>query len=231
MNRLVRPVMFAFEPDLVFVFGSVVFGAAGAPTLNQGPYPKIFSKGLCSCAKSTPVITATLSSSSASVTLASSLAGIYNGMSVTGTGIAASTTVSAVNPAAGTFTLSNNATASGAQTLTFSGGQYLIQFGRQAGIQLDTYNHLLGLNYNWDEIANNLAQAGSTPAVPAAPSIFLIGNQTKIATIPGTATSKTTDSTLTIQCGTFSAGTFLAANPDSGSMVRLGFTFTRSGAI
>jgi len=42
MNRLVRPIMFAFEPDVVKAFAKVSFGASGTPTLDTTN-----SKGLC----------------------------------------------------------------------------------------------------------------------------------------------------------------------------------------
>lgn len=195
MNRYVRPIMFGFEPDLVFVFGRASFGAAGAPTLSPTN-----SKGICNWALNTVTTVATTTNSSASVTAAVSLFGVYNGMSVTGTGIPASTTVSAVNPGAGTFTLSNAATASGSPTLTFSGGQYVITFGSQYTPfkRLDSYVKLVNLTYNWDPIANEKAVSASTPSSPAAPFLFLIQNQITLANQTFTATGSQTSGSASV---------------------------------
>lgn len=231
MNRYSRPLAFTLEADVVTLFARLSFGSAGAITLQQGPYPKAFSKGFCAATLNTQVTTATLSSTSTSVTGAVSLFGVYNGMSVTGTGIPSNTTVSAVDPAAGTFTLSNAATASGSETLTFSGGQYLIQLGTQAGVRLDTYNHLLDVGAVWDESANAVAQAGSSPAVPAAPSFIIINDSVSVRTIPASGNSANTDASLLLQFGTWSGSTFAAAVPDSGSLLRLRLSLCRSSAI
>lgn len=232
MNRLVRPVLFTFEADVCQLFANLVFGAAGAVTLSQGPYPGRFSKGFCAAALNTITSAASTTSTSTSVT-GLSLAGVYNGMSVTGTGIPASTTVSAVNPAAGTLTLSNAATATGTPTLSFFGGQYVLQLGRQAGVQLDTYNHLLGLSHSWDENTPNLALAGSSPASPAAPAMFIVRSRVAIRTVPASGNSANTDATITIQFGTFTGagGTFTATVPATGEVCRLVAALTRSGAI
>ncbi len=174
MNRLVRPVSFAFEPDVVSVFPRASFGAAGAPTLNT-----VSSKGVCNWAASTQVWKGTTATST-SVTSMQSLFGVYNGMSVTGSGIPASTVVSSVNPTAGTLTLSNAATSSLTATpLTFSGGQYVITFGSQYTPfkRLDSYVKLLDLDYSWDESVNAYTSTGTSPAAPAAPDLFLLSNQ------------------------------------------------------
>lgn len=231
MNRLVRPVMFAFEADVCSLFAHVTFGAAGAPTLNQGPYPKAFSKGFCAVTLNTIVITAALTNTQTSATGASTLVGIYNGMSVTGTGVPASTTVSAVNPSAGTFTLSNAATATATETLTFSGGQYLFQLGSKAGVNLDVYNKLHSICWNFDEITNGAAQAGSSPAAPICNVGFLVANNVSIRTIPASGNSANTDASFTMQFGTLAGSGFLAANPASGELLRLSLKLSRSGAI
>lgn len=298
MNRLVRPISFTFEPDLVQVYAMAQFGAAGAPTLNTAN-----SKGVCQWIASTQIWKATTSNTSASVTAAESLYGVYNGMSVTGTGIPASTTVSAVNPGAGTLTLSNAATASNVGTpLTFSGGQYIITFGSQISPfkRLDNYVKLLQMTYGWDEAVNAKLQTSATPSAPATPFVFLLSNQSALANQSFTITGSTATSTsvtalaangsngqapgavtpgmlvsgsgvaagtyvesvniasasmvlsaatsttvantvltitpinpssVIIQCGTLSAATFVAANPASGEILRLGFDLSRSNAI
>lgn len=225
-NRLMHPVMFAFEADTCHLFAKISFGAAGAPTLDTTQ-----CKGFCNITRKTISITGDITNASPTVSNVSSFAGIYNGMSITGTGIPANTTISAKNPGAGTITLSQNATAT-TSTLAISvaGGQYVIQLGRQAGVQLDTYTKLLGLSHNWDE--SGLQGGVSTGASsPAAPAMFIVGNNTKVVTSPRTIATALTDATLTIQFGHFSGATFVAADPASGEIVRLAAQFSRSTAI
>lgn len=216
MNRLVRPVIFAFEPDVVLQSSKISFGAAGAPTIDTTQ-----SKGICSVVRTSITSASATTSGSASVT-GVTLVGVYNGMGVTGTGIAASTTVSSVNPAAGTLTLSQNATATGTPTLTFSGGQYTITFGAQfSPARFDAYVKLLALHHSWDMTANNAAQAGSSPASPAAPSMFLVTNNISNGSLAN----------LIVQFGTLSGGTFTAKDPASGDVVRISARLCRSTAV
>lgn len=205
MNRLVRPVSFTFEPDMVSVFAMASFGAAGAATLNTKN-----SKGVCQWAANTQVWKGSTHSNT-SVTAMQSLWGVYNGMTVTGSGIPASTTVSAVNPGAGTLTLSGNATTSLTGTpLTFSGGQYLVTLGQQITPYkvLDTYTKLLQLDYNWDDIVNARAQTSSTPSSPAAPFLFLLANQTAQANQTFTITGTTDGATGVITAVSSVAGIY-----------------------
>lgn len=216
-NRYMRPVMFAFEPDVVLQYSKISFGATGAPTIDTNQ-----SKGICSVVRSTQTSPGTTTSSSASVTAATSLDGVYNGMTVTGTGIQAGTTVSSVNPVTGTLTLSQTATASGTVTLTFVGGQYTVTFGAQfSPARLDSYVKLLGLQHNWDESTLTAALSGTTPASPAAPAMFLVANNISNALLAN----------LVIQFGTFSGATFTAADPANGDIVRLAVQLCRSTAI
>lgn len=231
MNRLGRPVAFTLEPDVVSLFANISFGAAGAPTLNQGPYPKTFSKGFCNVTRNAIAFTATLDGSTAVLTAVSSFAGLYVGMGVTGTGIPANSTISSMVPASGTVTISANTTAAATETVTASGGQFILQLGTQAGVRLDTYNHLLGLAPHWDEVSNQ-GGASTGALAPAAPSVFLVGNQTSVRTIPSTAASQASDATITIQCGYYNgSGSFIAKDPDSGSILRLAMQLSRSSAI
>ncbi len=217
MNRLARPVCFAMEPDVVSLFARATFGAAGAPTLVQND-----SKGFCQWAASSQVWTGTTTNSSTSVTGMKSLYGVYNGMSVTGTGIPASTTVTAVNPSAGTLTLSQAATGSATVALTFSGGQYILTLGSQLTpfTKLDTYPRLLDFDYFWDSITNAKLQTSSSPSAPAAPFVFLVANQIAFASQTFIATGTTATSTAVtalssqngIFPGMFVTGSGVAAN-------------------
>ena len=229
-NRLGRPVAFTLEADVFSLFAHLTFGASGAVTLDQGPYPKPFSKGFCNASLNTITSPSSVTSNSTAVT-GLTLPGVYNGMSVTGTGIQAGTTLSAVNPTAGTATLSQVATTTGTPSLSIFGGQYVLQLGRQAGVYLDTYNQLLALQHNWDEHTPNAAAAGSSPAAPVAPQMFLVANNTQVRTVPPTLATNPTDATLTIQFGTGAGSSFVAGVPASGEICRLLLALTRSGAI
>lgn len=220
MNRLVRPVQFAFEPDVVSVFANLSFGAAGAVTLNQNSTDS--SKGLCAAAINTISVTGNTTNTSTSVASVSSFAGLYVGMSITGAGIPAATTISAMNAGAGTITLSQAATATASGVaLSISGGQYVLTFGRNATLkQLDAYNRLLAIHHCWDESAN---QGGASTAAlaPSAPAMFMVGN----------SISNSQVATITVQFGSYSGATFTAQVPDSGSKVRMLVSLCRSSAI
>lgn len=215
MNRLVRPVMFAFEADVVHQFNQISFGAAGAATISA-----LNSRGICGFARKTITSASATTNTSASVT-GLTLVGVYNGMSVTGTGIPASTTVSSVNPTAGTLTLSNAATATGTPTLSFSGGQYTMTFGSQLSpARFDAYYKLLGLHHVWDLSANEALGTASSPSTPAAPHVIIVQNNINSATLAN----------IVLQFGTLSTATFVAADPASGEVLRLAVQLCRSSA-
>lgn len=224
MNRFARPVVFAMEPDVVFLFMKCAFGASGAPTLDTNQ-----SKGICNITRNSIAFTGTTAGASPTVSSVNTFVGLYNGMTVTGTNIPASTTISSMNAGAGTITLSQNANGVNAG-LTAVGGQYTIQLGAQAGVRFDTYNKLLGLNLCWDESAS---QGGASTAAssPAAPFMFQVGNNVSVKTVPPTVAANLTDATFQVQFGTLSAGTFVAADPRNGDVVRIAIQLCRSGAI
>jgi hypothetical protein len=215
MNRYVRPVMFAFEPDVVNVFALASFGAAGAPTLNTS-----YSKGLCNLARNSIAFTAT-TTSSVTVTGVSSFAGLYPGMIVTGTNIPAATTIVSMNAGSGHMTLSQAAT--GANTgLTAAGGQYTFTFGSQyTPIQrLDSYVRLLDIDYRFDESAIP-GSASTLAGSPYAPSMFLVQNNISNSQLAN----------LVVQFGSGVGASFVASDPANGEIVRVWFAFTRSTAI
>lgn len=218
MNRYVRPVMFAFEPDVVHQFSLVTFGATGSTTINT-----LQSKGICGFSLNTISITGTTASSSTTVSGVSSYVGLYVGMTVSdgGVHIPANTTISSMTPASGTITLSQNAT--GTNTgLSVYGGQYMITFGRQLTPtkQLDTYVKLLGLNHNWDETSLQGA-TGTAASAPAAPSMFLVQNNI----------TNTNLANLVVQFGSGAGSSFVAYTPASGEQVRVAAQLCRSNAI
>jgi hypothetical protein len=122
--------------------------------------------------------TGTLTSGSPTVTFATTNVAIGAGLTVTGTGIPAGTTVVSAATVAGvwTVTLSQNATANGAQTLTFdnnisvSGGivmlfPYLFVYGNNGLIQ----NCAAGDFNNWTSADANANNVASTKVVKGLP--------------------------------------------------------------
>ena len=122
--------------------------------------------------------TGTTTSGSPTVTFATTIAAIGAGLTVTGTGIPVGTTVVSALEVAGvwTVTLSANATASGARTLTFdnnisvSGGivmlfPYLFVYGNNGLIQ----NCAAGDFNNWTSADSNANNVSSTKVVKGLP--------------------------------------------------------------
>lgn len=225
MNRYVRPIAFAFEPDVVSIFAKVTFGASGAPTLDTNN-----SKGLCSFLLNTISFTGTTANASPTVSVVSSFAGLYKGMTVQDSGPTnVNQAISSFNAGGSTITLGGNAT--GTNTgLTATGGQYILQLGQQAGVRLDAYNKLLDFSYVWDQTTAQ-GSASVLALAPNAPSIFIVGNTTSVRTIPGTATSAATDCTLKLQMGSGSGTSFAAAVPNNGDVLRFWIALCRSSAI
>jgi len=122
--------------------------------------------------------TGTLTSGSPTVTFATTNVAMGAGVTVTGTGIPANTTIKSATTVAGvwTVTLTNNATASGAQLLTFdnnisvSGGvvmlfPYLFVYGNNGLIQ----NCSAGDFNNWTSADANATNVASTKVVKGLP--------------------------------------------------------------
>lgn len=217
MNRLGRPVAFTMEPDVVSIFANISFGAAGAPTLNQTT-PNT-SKGLCGISLNVISITATTDGSTAVLTAVSSFAGLYVGMGISGAGIPAGATISSMAPGSATITISANTTAAhSGETVSVSGGQYVLTFGRNISLnQLDAYVKLLGLTHSWDE--SGLQGGASTGASsPAAPAMWVVANNISNASLAN----------IIVQFGS-SLG--VAANPANGERVRLSCFLCRSTAV
>jgi len=216
MNRYVRPVMFAFEPDVVFQFTKIGFGAGGAPVLDTKN-----SKGVCDVSLNQIAFTGVTAAASPVITGVTDFTGLYVGMTIVGTGVAVGSTIISMNPGAGTITLSLPAT--GANTgLTASGGQLTITFGSQFTPfkRLDTYVKLLGLSGIWDE--SDMQGGVATAAIaPSAPDIIIVENNISIAGL----------ASIVIQLGSRDTGVFVAKNPANGEMLRLSFSLCRSTAI
>src|ERR1019366_6639828 len=214
-NRLVRPVQFAFEPDVVNQFSLISFGAAGAPTVQP-----LQSKGICNFAQNVVNFTGA-SSSSTGITGVSSFLGLYVGMTITGVNVAAASVINSMNPVAGTITL-NNATTGVAAAFAASGGQYVMTFGSQSTPfkRLDSYVKLLDFNYSYDTtFAQGTASVGA--ATPATTFAFVVNNSVSLATL----------ASVTIMTGNLSGAVFTAGVPASGELIRFGMTLCRSNAI
>lgn len=224
MNRYITTVQYSLEKNLTSLFARITFGAGGVPTLDTQN-----SKGICNVSLNAVSFTGTTSSGSPTITAVSSFAGLYNGMTVQDSGPTnVNQKISSMSAGGPTITLAGNAT--GTNTgLTATGGQYLIQFGAQAGVRLDTQYKFLGIGHNWDESANQ-GGASTLALAPLAPSMFVVGNKTSVRTIPQTAASVLTDCTLLLQFGSGSGSSFVAAAPSSGDAVRIEFIFGNCSA-
>lgn len=195
-NRQYTPIMFALEKNVVHLGLHITFGASGAPTIDA---PN--SKGLCSIVQATQSFTAT-ASTTASYTAVSTLKGLYNGMIISGTNVAAGSVISALN-AAGTFT-SSIASTGVVSAVTATGG-YTLQFGTQAATRLDTYTKLLGFKI-LNDVSGLQGGAGVLASQTTAPAWHLTANNI----------SKSGLASLTFICGTGSGTSFVASQPTSG---------------
>ncbi len=210
-NRNYTPVMFSLEKNMVHLSAHITFGAAGAPTLDTNN-----SKGFCSVVQATKSFTAT-ASSTASFTAVSDLTGLYNGMIISGTNIAANSVISALN-SAGTFT-SSHASTGVVSGVTATGG-YTLQMGTQTGVKLDTYVKLLGLKVLSD-LSGLQGSASTLASSSTAPAWFMVNN----------SVSNSGLASVTLMCGTLSAGTFVQVQPASGEGVYIRMTLGNSTAL
>lgn len=217
-------VNFYKEGNVVNLYAKVAFGASGQSVLDTNN-----SMGICSFNPLTTVFTGNTTSSSATVSSVSNFTNLFNGMTVTGSGstIQAATTISSIT--AGAQSLVLNQVAAGTQpanTLFASGGQYIVQFGTNAGIALTPYVKLLDFGWSVDESIGSAA--GSSSLLQLAPNfskVFITGNNTRVRTIPQTSTSGSTDASLVLQIGDLLGGAFIAVNPAPATTMRFHFTF------
>lgn len=213
-DRDFTPVLFALNKNVVLLQAKIKFGASGAPTLDTSNFQ---SKGFCAVSQFSKSFTAA-GTSSASITSVSDFTGLYNGMVLSGTNVAANSVISAINAGAGTFTVSN-ATTGAISAVTATGG-YTLQFGSSSS-KLDTYPVLLGFSALWDEVS--LPGAVSTQAsTPAGPEVFLMANQISVS---GSAS-------ISFMTGTYNGAgaTFKQVNPASGEALKLAFMLGNSTA-
>lgn len=232
-NTYASPVVFAKENNPITLWARVVFDNNGVPILDGAN-----SKGIIGINPVTHTITAATTNSSVAVGSVSSFAGIYSGMTVTGStgSIQAGTTISSVNSVGLTLGLSKQAIQTGANnTLVIGGGQYAIQFGQLGGgyPRLTTYYKYLFSSLTWSEVTGSAVGTATQVALaPNASDMFVVSNTTKVITIPATLTSGSTDATLTVQLGNGggTGPTFQAASPQAGEVAHFIFQFTTSSA-
>lgn len=221
-NRDFTPVMFGLEKNIVHLSAHITFGASGDPTLDTSN-----SKGFCNVARFTQAFTAT-ASSTASFSAVSSFVGLYNGMIISGTNIAANSVISALNAGAGTFT-SSQASTGVVSAVTATGG-YILQLGTRAALNLDTYVKLLGVRVLPD--LHSLPGAASTQAsTPAAPEWFMIQNN--ISTAIPSASSSSLAASIVLMCGTYNGAgaTFKNVQPASGEGIYVQLMLGNSTAL
>lgn len=224
------PVLFSKEKNVWILSARLVFGTNGSAVLDTSQ-----SKGFCAVWQNTPTFTGGLSTgSSTTVGSVSSFQGLFSGQNLTissSLAISASTVVSsitAVGAALGTFKISV-APDFGIPSVTFVAGsagggtgQYILQLGQQAAQRLDTYVKVLQLQHSFDETTgSSVGKALQMQQAPSAPAMVWIQNNTQIRTIPATATSGSTDASITVQFGSGSGASFSAGVPDAGSAVRI----------
>lgn len=238
------PVMFAKEKNIWILSARITFDKNGAPALDTTQ-----SKGFCAVWQNTPTFTAGTNGSSSLLGSVSSFKGLFSGMNLTVSSSVAIITTATI----GSFTAANallnkfpvtaaNNTQSGfpqmdVDSMTFVAGsagggtgQYILQLGQQAAQRLDTYNKILMVQHSFDETTGSATGGVSQiQLVPNAPSMVLCGNQTKVVTIPKTATSGSSDATITVQFGSGSGASFSAGVPAPGEAVRIVLVMGNSG--
>lgn len=235
-NEYGTPVLFAKEKNVWILSARITFDANGAAALDTTQ-----SKGFCAVWQNTPTFTAGTNGSSSLLGSVSSFQGLFSGMNLTiASSLAIITTatvgsITAANALLNKFsvTAANNAQSGWPQfdtpSVTFiagSGGggtgQYILQLGQQAAQRLQTYNKILMVQHSFDETTGSaIGGVSQQQLAPANPSMVLIGNQTRVRTIPATSTSGSTDASITVQFGQGTGRNFVAGTPAAGEAVRI----------
>lgn len=219
--------MFGLEKNIVHLYATVTFNPSGVPVLDTAN-----SKGVCSILPESVVFTGSVTNSSTAIGTVSSFAGLFKGMTVTGTGVATNNTISSGISVAGGIIMTGQNIVTGDVTLTATGGRYVVQFGSQAGVRLDTYNKLLYVKQVWDETTSSaIGTATSVALAPSAPDMFIVKNNVGVRTIPQVSTSGSSDASISVMFGTGVGTAFTATNPGTGERVKLVFAFGNSTAV
>lgn len=226
-NRYQTPVLFAMEKNLVWLSAHVLFDASGAASLDTSN-----SKGICNFVQNTPTFSGSIGSGSATITSVSSFQGLFTGMVLGGGTVNGSPTIGTISAATGSIVLSAAASVTaGSSSFTAAGGQYIMQFGTQAALRLDPYFKLLMIKQSFDSSTGSaIGTATQVQTTPVAPTMLIIQNNTRVRTIPATATSGSTDCSLTLQFGNGTGVGFIAKAPAAGEGLRIETVFGNSSA-
>jgi hypothetical protein len=227
-NRYSSAVLFAMEKNLTILSARVTFDASGACALVPNS-----SKGFCAMNPESVTFTGATTNSSSTIGTVSSFAGLFTGMTVTGStgSLQAATTLGSLSVAGG-ITISKQAILTGASnTLVASGGRYRLQFGSQAATMLDPYAKLLSVQVAWDESTSSaVGSATSLALAPNGIDAFVVDNKTSVRTIPQTSTSGSTDCSLALQFGSGNGTSFVARTPQAGEACWVYVVFSNSTA-
>ncbi len=222
----------------------ITFGTNGAAALDTNN-----SKGFCNVWQNTPTFTAGTNGSSSLIGSVSSFKGLFPGMNLTiGSSLAIITTatigsISAANAALGQFPVTgvNNAQNGWLQFdvpgVTFvagsaggATGQYILQLG-QALNRVQTWYKVLAVQHSFDETTGSaIGGALQKQLAPNAPSMVLIGDNTRIKTVPGTQATSSTAASITVQFGTGNGAGFTIGVPAPGEAVRIMLVLGNSSA-
>lgn len=236
------PVLFTKQNNTWILEAKVNFGVAGS-TSAAANLDGTFSKGIVSINPESVAFTASVVNSLSYIGSVSSFAGLFAGMTVTGSAGALQTVteIDNINP-----NLTMNFTGQSIPTsdlvgMLASGGRYRIQFGTnqlpQAG--LTPYAKLLYTQVVWDEsTSSSIGSAANIALAPAAGQMFIVDDKISRRTVPPTAATNSADCSIAVQFGfTTSSGIgaaivnrFTAANPTSGESCKILFVLSNSTA-
>lgn len=219
------PVLFTKEKNVYILSARITFDALGGCALDTNN-----SKGFCAVWNSTPQFTAGTTNSTTTIGTVSSFAGLFPGMTITvgsSAALQASTTIGSITASGGTFVVNNQSIFSIPSTTFTVGsggtsGQYILQLGTAAGVNLATYNKLLYVHHSWDTACGSMVgTATQSQLTPAAPAMLLIKNNTALRTVPPTLATNSTDASITVQFGTTTTNGLTAKAPAAGEAVRI----------
>lgn len=236
------PVLFSKQNNTWILEAKVNFGVAGS-TSAAANLDGAFSKGFISINPESVAFTASVTNSLTYIGSVSSFAGIFAGMTVTGSAGALQTVTEIDNVNAN---LTMNFTGQSIPTsdlvgLLASGGRYRIQLGTNQLLQtgLTPYVKLLYAQVVWDESTSSaIGSATSIAFAPAAPSMFIVDDKVSRRTVPPTAVTNSADCSVAVQFGfNTSSGIgaaivnrFEAANPQAGESCKIIFVLGNSTA-
>lgn len=223
-------VNFSKELNVTRLYARVVFNPNGVAVLDVNS-----SKGVCAVNNESVAFTGATTNSVSVIGTISSFAGLFTGMTVTGStgAIQANTTIGSMSLALGVG-LNQVASATGNPVNLFAtGGRYRFQFGYNTLSQpnLSAFPKLLHVQQYWDESTSSAV--GTATSLALAPNNvygFVVDNKVSVKTIPATATSGSTDCSIAMQFGTGHGQSFVARQPNTGDSVRLEFVFANSTA-